>query len=231
MEYSRRINFRHQVNEEWIEDVLRAYICRYVKLIYSKPIVKLSKNFQPVEGTQRLTSSIIVESNRFDPVQKGRANPGLAGVEWKNNEYLEIDELRDRGVNQVDDHNSPRRCPSTLQSFVSIFQGRFPTRKRFEPFKSYVCFGTCAPSLSRPPAAPLLPPAAISTLHPGNRQYLVPPTHPPDRWWLGERAPFWGLWCVQMAVHREITRGCAQLHGCTEYMPDHRRNVRPTNTN
>lgn len=85
-----------------------------------------------------------------------------------------------RGAKQVDDHNSPRRCPSTLQSFVSIFRGRFPTRKRFEPFKSYVCFGTCAPSLSRPPAAPLLllPPAAISTLHPGNRQYLVPPNQP-----------------------------------------------------
>lgn len=31
-----------------------------------------------------------------------------------------------------------------------------------------------------------------------------------------ERAPFRGLWCVQMVVHREITRGCAQLRGYTE---------------
>lgn len=31
-----------------------------------------------------------------------------------------------------------------------------------------------------------------------------------------ERAPFRGLWCVQMVVHREITRGCAQLYGYIE---------------
>jgi len=53
--------------------------------------------------------------------------------------------------------------------------------------------------------------------------------HPSDMWphsdgsggdgggsGFGERAPFRGLWCVQMVVHREITRGCAQLHGYSE---------------
>lgn len=183
-----------------------------------------------------------MDNRGIEPVRsgtkKGRTNPGLAGVEkitsiWESTGWritVERSRLmtitrhaaalllykvscRFSGAGFQPENDSSR---SSRMFVLELAHRRFPDHRR------------------PPSSSSLLPPAAISTLHPGNRQYLVPPNQParpPGRWWPGERAPFWGLWCVQMAVHREITRGCAQLHGCTEYMPDHRPNVRPTNTN
>lgn len=169
-------------------NIFSVHINHVPKLIRSSKNCRYSQKISTRKKTERLTS-IIVESNRFDPVQK-REDKSWSSRCWKNNEYLGIDGLKDREAKQVDDHNSPRRCPSTLQSFVSIFQGRFPTRKRFEPFKSYVCFGTCAPSLSRPPAAPssLQPPSRLFTQATGNIS-CHPPIRPADGGWVKEH-PF-----------------------------------------
>lgn len=119
---------------------------------------------------------------------------------------------------------------SVYELYIAQFPGRFPTRKRFELSKSYVCFGIAAmcPVLfcSRMVAIPLS--SLLTPSHAcrgdGRRYYLPSPTNvhpirsstPADDDSPSERAPFRGLWCVQMIVHREITRGCAQLHDYIE---------------
>lgn len=179
-----------------------------------------------------------MDNRGIEPVRsgtkKGRTNPGLAGVEkitsiWESTGWritVERSRLmtitrhaaalllykvscRFSGAGFQPENDSSR---SSRMFVLELAHRRFPDHRRPPP---------PPPSSRHLDSSPRQP--AISR--------ATQPTRPPGRWWPGERAPFWGLWCVQMAVHREITRGCAQLHGCTEYMPDHRPNVRPTNTN
>lgn len=128
-----------------------------------------------------------------------------------------------------------RASSASHTSYVADFQASFqPGNDSACPSRMFVLEQPqCAGRPFSPTIASygLLPPPPLSPIA-THRPSIYNPT-PEDgggggggRSSSGERAPFWSLWCVQMVVHREITRDCAQLH-------DHcrMRNVRPTGAN
>lgn len=145
-------------------------------------IVDILKKFPPIPKNRAFN----VDNRGIEPVRsgtkKGRTNPGLAGVEkitsiWESTGWritVERSRLmtitrhaaalllykvscRFSGAGFQPENDSSR---SSRMFVLELAHRRFPDHRR------------------PPSSSSLLPPAAISTLHPGNRQYLVPPNQP-----------------------------------------------------
>ena len=186
--------------------------------------------------------------SRFDSLQTDDKSR-LVWPRWKNNEYLGSTSCGIRRGTKTEKqgsrrgHNSVSGLRRFDENFVSIFQGSFPTkRKRFPP-----------PPPSPPPAAAPVQvaclfwklrtvafqttAAAISTLHPGNRQYLVcvlpPPTvprHPSDAGRVKEH-PFGVCDACRWPCRGKSRVAALNCTVAPNTCPTAGPNVRPTNTN